>query len=197
MRLTSNAVAIFLASRLWVILLSCPSSHTTPLPPISTNRDPPCTGSFDWLSPKFESSDCTAAITKFYRLDVARHGTRELEFVGPSGVFKTNLPKIRTPRRYTVGRPLNPNTPEKRSETDCEGLPIGSCTLVIAMLDVFPRMDLPDPPPTPSRLSDVSNFYDLHQAAMRVQSTCVQWIHQAGYLDLGRPTRRLVFEGPY
>lgn len=55
------------------------------------------------------------------------------------------------------------------------------------MLGVFPQMDLPDPPSTPVRLSDVSTFYDLHQAALRVHSTCVQWIHQAGYLDIGMP----------
>ncbi|KAI4256628.1 MAG: hypothetical protein LQ352_002018 [Teloschistes flavicans] len=102
-------------------------------------------------------------MNKFYRLDVARHGARDFEFVGTSGIYKTKLPKMRTPRRYTVG----------------------SCTLVIAMLGVFPQMDLPDPPSTPVRLSDVSTFYDLHQAALRVHSTCVQWIHQAGYLDIG------------
>lgn len=121
MRLPSCSVSSFLLSSLWMILLLCPCSDSVSLPPTSRNRDPPCTGSFDWLNPKFDSSDCVAAMNKFYRLDVARHGARDFEFVGTSGIYKTKLPKMRTPRRYTVGRLLNPNTPAQRYGTDWRG----------------------------------------------------------------------------
>ncbi|KAL8898888.1 MAG: hypothetical protein Q9207_006474 [Kuettlingeria erythrocarpa] len=64
-----------------------------------------------------------------------------------------------TPRRYTAG----------------------TCTVVIAMLGIFPPVDLPDPPRHPFTPTDVTNFHNLYQAAKSVHLNCVTWLKQAGY----------------
>lgn len=61
----------------------------------------------------------------------------------------------------------------------------GSCTLVIANLNMFPSMDLPEPPPGPFRYNDISTFEELYEAARRVDQHCVAWVRQAGYQDTG------------
>ena len=64
---------------------------------------------------------------------------------------------------------------------------LGTCTLMIAMLNLFPPRDLPDPPRGPPLMSsDVSTFYDLHESAIKVFQTCVNWLHQVGYQDVGK-----------
>ncbi|KAL9020071.1 MAG: hypothetical protein Q9185_002685 [Variospora sp. 1 TL-2023] len=110
-----------------------------------------------------DAADCAAAIEKMGRSDGARYGGRQFEFVGRSGVRKTPLPPMHTPRRYTAG----------------------TCTVVIAMLNIFPEADLPDPPKNPLGSSDVTTFHDLYLAADSVLHHCVAWLQQAGYQQEG------------
>ncbi|KAL8724566.1 MAG: hypothetical protein Q9166_007876 [cf. Caloplaca sp. 2 TL-2023] len=150
----------FLAAGLWVMLALPPSV----LAAVSVDpRDPPCTGSYDWLGTGLNAVDCVYAIDKFFNLEVAHHAYQTFEFTGVSHRRYTKLPAMRTPRRYTHG----------------------TCTLVVTLLGIFPSMDLPEPPKGPFKDSDISTFYDLHQAASRIQKHCVAWVRQAGYEDLG------------
>ena len=63
---------------------------------------------------------------------------------------------------------------------------LGSCTLVIANLNLFPPMDLPEPPKVPLTYSDISSFEEVYQAAYRVDQHCVALVRQAGYQDIGK-----------
>lgn len=174
----------FLAASLCLLLLSAPTySLAAAVQSRRLGREPPCTGSFDWLSPQMLAADCAAAIEKLRRSDRAWHGSRDFEFIGKSG-RKTTLLHMRTPRRYTAG------------ELICLCLEIamlglicaGTCTLVIAMLNLFPEADLPDPPKHFLGSSDVTSFEDLYLAAISVQDNCVAWLHQAGYQQEGKRT---------
>lgn len=53
------------------------------------------------------------------------------------------------------------------------------------MLEIFPKMDLPEPPEGPLMPSDISTFWDLHTAAVSIHENCVSWLHQAGYQEMG------------
>lgn len=96
----------FLLGALSALLVLAPTSAiaaTIQWP--AANREPPCTGSFDWVSPKMAPADCLKAIEKLWLLEVAYHGDRKFEFMGwHSGTRKTPLEPMKTPRRYTVGK---------------------------------------------------------------------------------------------
>lgn len=64
--------------------------------------------------------------------------------------------------------------------------PLGSCTIVIANLNLFPPMDLPEPPRGPFKYSDISTFEELYGAAQRVDQHCLAWLRQAGYQETGK-----------
>lgn len=176
-----------LVGRLWAMLLvaSMLSSAATMQQP-STNRDPPCTGSFDWLGPVMNASDCVAAIGKLWDTDVAQYGHRDLEFIGKAGIRRTRLRPVQTPRRYTAGKARPEGSCERGVDHADWMLFAGTCTLVIAMLDLFPLMDLPEPPKPPFRPSDVSSFRDTYEAATSVHLNCVRWLRQAGYQQEGK-----------
>ncbi len=70
----------------------------------------------------------------------------------------------------------------------------GTCTLVVAMLAEFPRQELPEPPKVPFKRSDVSTFFDIYDAARRIQADCVALLDQVGYQDLGE--RLIHFRAP-
>lgn len=54
------------------------------------------------------------------------------------------------------------------------------------MLNIFPRMDLPEPPKGPFTPTDVASFHELYEAASSVQLNCVALLHQAGYREEGK-----------
>jgi len=62
----------------------------------------------------------------------------------------------------------------------------GACTLVIAMLDVFEKRDLPNPPPGPLYDTDVATFRELSLSADSIDLSCVVLRHGAGYRIAGR-----------
>ncbi|KAL8971978.1 MAG: hypothetical protein Q9197_002994 [Variospora fuerteventurae] len=171
-----------LAASLCLLLISAPTSSLAAAvrkPP--PEREPACTGSYDWLSPRMDAADCAAAIEKIGRSDGARYGNRQFEFVGRSGVRKTPLPPMHTPRRYTAGEIKDVCLEVAKPRLTCAG----TCTVVIAMLNIFPEADLPDPPKNPLGSSDVTTFHDLYLAADNVLHHCVTWLQQAGYQQEG------------
>ena len=62
----------------------------------------------------------------------------------------------------------------------------GRCTLVIAMLDVIPDGDLPNPPEGPLYGTDVATFRELKYSADNILLECVVMRHGAGYRVAGR-----------
>lgn len=62
------------------------------------------------------------------------------------------------------------------------------------MLGEFPRQELPEPPKGPFKRTDISTFFDIYDAAKRVQANCVAWVHQAGYQDIGEGL--ITFQAP-
>ncbi|KAL8995261.1 MAG: hypothetical protein Q9169_004967 [Polycauliona sp. 2 TL-2023] len=161
---TSHSTSLLLSvAKLWLLLVLASTSAAAAVSQPPAPRDPPCTGSFHWLGKGLKPEDCKYAIEKFWRIDVARYRSHEFEFVGLGGQRYTKLSPMKTPRRYQHD----------------------TCTLVIANLNLFPRMDLPEPPRRPFKYSDVSSFEELYQAAGRVDQHCVSWVHQAGYQDTG------------
>ncbi|KAL8669189.1 MAG: hypothetical protein Q9168_006213 [Polycauliona sp. 1 TL-2023] len=163
----SYSICLLLSvARSWLLLALAATSVVAapPRPPAPAPRDPPCTGSFDWLGRGLKPMDCKYALEKFWRLDVARNRVHDFEFIGLGGQRYTKLTAMKTPRRYQHG----------------------SCTIVIANLNLFPPQDLPEPPQGPFKYSDISSFEELYQAADRVDYHCVSWVHQAGYQDTGK-----------
>ena len=63
-----------------------------------------CTNSIDWLGDGYSNSDCVAVVQRLYFVEVAKHSSREFEFLRPGATNKTDLPVMQTPRRYTVGQ---------------------------------------------------------------------------------------------
>lgn len=63
------------------------------------------------------------------------------------------------------------------------------------MLQLFPSMDLPEPPKGPLMPSDVSTFWDLHTAAVSVYEDCVALLRQAGYQELGKSRKFFLVAG--
>lgn len=68
-------------------------------------RDPSCTGSFNWLGSRtgLKGSDCLFAINRLFHLEVARHGNQQFEFTRYRGKSYSQLPEMETPRRYIHG----------------------------------------------------------------------------------------------
>lgn len=62
---------------------------------------------------------------------------------------------------------------------------IGDCTLVIAMLDVFGKGDLPNAPPGPLYDTDVATFRELSLGADSIDLSCVVLRHGGGYRIAG------------
>ena len=73
------------------------------------------------------------------------------------------------------------------------GSTIGSCTLVIAMMDVFGSGDLPNPPEGPFYDTDFSNFGELSLYAGLIEISCVVLQHSAGYRVGGKACPLCVF----
>lgn len=90
-----------------MMIVSVPmASLAATIPQAPANRDPPCTGSLDWLDPKLDAADCAAAIDNFWHREVAKWFNRKFEFMGMHGVRKTPLRPMQTPIRYTVGKTI-------------------------------------------------------------------------------------------
>lgn len=108
MTISHSVRLLFLVARLWLLLASTSVAAALSQPP--KPRDPPCTGSFDWLGDGLRPVDCVYAIEKFWRLDVARHGSLDFEFIGLGRHRYTRLPAMQTPRRYKHGNLETPDT---------------------------------------------------------------------------------------
>lgn len=122
-----------------------------------------CSDSPDWLGLKLVKDDCVGAVNKFYNIEVLEHGRERYEFLGIGAEAEFKLPKMKTPRRYTVG----------------------ACTLVVVMMDIFKPGELPNPPKGPFYETDIATYSDLHFTALNVELQCVVLRHGGGYGAVG------------
>ncbi|KAL8826604.1 MAG: hypothetical protein Q9191_003699 [Dirinaria sp. TL-2023a] len=123
-----------------------------------------CSDSPDWLGLKLVKDDCVGTVNKLYNIEVLEHGRKRYEFLGIGAEAEFKLPKMKTPRRYTVG----------------------ACTLVLAMMDIFKPGELPNQPKGPFYETDIATYSDLHFAALNVELHCVVLRHGGGYGAVGR-----------
>lgn len=103
-KMISRTLLSISSASLWLLVLQISGCMTATIPVAPKNRDPPCTGSWNWLGSGMVTADCTAAIQKFFAVDVSRYGYRDFEFRSAYRKRKTPLLQMETPRRYTVGK---------------------------------------------------------------------------------------------
>lgn len=108
---TSHAVPLLSLTR-WLLLLAfAPTSLAAAVARPVSLRDPPCTASLNWLGDHgLNPMDCEYAIRKFWRIDVVKYQSNDMEFVGLGGQRYSKLPAMRTPRRYRHGKMELPDT---------------------------------------------------------------------------------------
>ena len=106
-----------------------------------------CVNDLPWIFPKFTVKDCEDVVDLQLREDSAKFH-REFQFVSPfTTPFVRPRPPCFVPRRYTVG----------------------TCTLVIAMIQDFPdSQPFPRGPPGPHPGRDKSTFEHVRDAAVRI-----------------------------
>ena len=155
-----------------------PKSNVTRL----TQNGRTCTQSADWLGQAMATEeDCSAAVNKFYHMETLKHGRYNFEFVGKGASAESVLPVVRTPRRYTVGK-LSPTSNEQHVSADSGQ---GKCTLVLAMLNVFPDGALPNAPKGPTYPTDIASFDEVWHLAIDLVLQCLVLQHSAGYRVAG------------
>ena len=155
-------------------------------------NDAGCTKSADWVGHALPNEeDCAATLSMLYRIELLKHGMNRFEFLGRGAHPEYKLPTMQTPRRYTVGMhlPLFLCSGGLLLKTDSEQ---GKCTLVIAMLDVFPDGRLPNAPKGPTYGTDIASFRDIELLASNINLHCVVFRHSAGYRVAGRSIRVLL-----
>ncbi|KAG7007613.1 hypothetical protein G7Y79_00009g027220 [Physcia stellaris] len=106
-----------------------------------------------------------------YRVELLKHGMNKFEFLGRGARPEYELPTMQTPRRYTVALKTDPAQ--------------GQCTLIIAMLDIFPVGQLPNAPKGPTYGTDIASFRDIELLASNINLHCVVFRHSAGYRVAG------------
>lgn len=114
-----------------------------------------CTDSPSWVGGGYDSEDCASALRLLFFTEVRQRPLVTYEFLTQHAIPSFTHPIIQTPRRYIHG----------------------SCTVAIAMLEIFQGSGviLPDQPPTlPTLVSDLSNWQGLWRSMVRVQWRCVR-----------------------
>ena len=123
-----------------------------------------------------------------YHVEYMVHGPNQYEFVTKGAKPETELPKMQTPRRYTVSMWKPSNALSNLLPTRNINSKTGKCTLVIALLDVFPDGALPNAPKGPLYNTDVATWRDLKFHADNILLQCVVLRHSAGYRVAGMST---------
>ena len=145
-----------------------------------------CTSSADWLGHSINVEDCSGTINKLYRIEVLKHGMNVFEFLGNGVHPEYEYPVMQTPRRYSVGKPLTPYRFLQFTLQFSVDVGEGACTLVLAMLDVFPDGDLPNVHEGPLYTTDIASFRDIEFLARDLVLNCVLLRHSAGYRVAGK-----------
>ena len=107
----SRSVSVPSLARLLILLAFTAIALAAAVARPTSLRDPPCTGSLNWLGDHgLNPMDCEYAIRKFWRIDVVKFRSLDIEFVGLGGQRYSKLPAVQTPRRYRHGTTKLPIT---------------------------------------------------------------------------------------
>ena len=145
----------------------------------------------DWFQPsrKFDVGDCPKAINIFYHDYVKDHNNIKYEFL-PSEIHPIHgIPTQRVPLKVGFG--------EWYSFNACimargHGLCItGTCTVVIAMRNMFKLGELPGEKPFRSAGSDISSFTQLFKAIEDVNYKCNEPYREPGWYPAGECSGRI------
>ena len=108
---TSHSVRLLSLAGLLLLLGFASISLAAAVARPESLRDPPCTASLNWLGDHgLNPVDCAYAIRKFWRIDVVKYRSNDMEFVGLGGQRYSKLPAMQTPRRYRHGKMELPDT---------------------------------------------------------------------------------------
>ena len=126
---------------------------------------PLCTARYEWTGKSYDPNDCLRALHHFEDTDFQYYKGREFEFLTYGAIPKSNLPRIRLPRKYTVG----------------------SCEIVIAMIGSFAPGLLPGQTfrSEPYQQTDISRFSYLWSVAAWLDATCLEKIKHLGWIATG------------
>lgn len=133
---------------------------------LPSEHGPMCTAEYEWTGKSYDPNDCLRALHRLEDTDFVYHKAREFEFLSYGAEPKTNLPRIRLPRRYTVG----------------------SCEIVIAMISTFPPNSLPGQTfrTKPYESTDISRFSYLWSIAAWLDATCLDKANHLGWVATGQ-----------
>ena len=122
-----------------------------------------CTHAPEWTNHDFNPDHCTIALNDFLARNVSRYTERAFEFVARGTIPMHTLPTMPTPLKTTAY----------------------TCTLVIAMLDSFPRGSLPGVIPRPYYPTDVESFTGIYASASRLRIECTGHRTLPGWISTG------------
>lgn len=122
-----------------------------------------CTDSPNWIDPTFNRLDCDHALNRFLATSVVEHETTPFEFLAPSTHPIHTIPHVQTPLK----------------------IPVGTCTLVIAMLASFAPGILPGAGQGPWPPTDIASFRDVYFTALAVDVQCTRHQGKAGWSHTG------------
>lgn len=154
--------------------------------PTLDNSPAHCTSYEGWVGNGILRSDCAKAISEFYRTNVEPRSGQEYEFLS-RGVPRTSyLPYIVTPRKYDYGE-----QPASIISIRCfltRSITIGTCVVVLVMLDTFHPGSLPGSYPQRYTRSDTATFNEIYDVAVHLSSNCVKnkVVPEAGWSFAGK-----------
>ena len=197
--MSSRALLHFLLVLPFQLLLQTTIVHTAIIPQtqgIATTapgkNTAHCVDYEGWVGNGIIQSDCTEAISEFYRTTVQPRYGQEYEFYTIGAPRISHFPYVLTPRKYDYGkRPVVcPSVPVFLTQP----IITGTCVLVIAMLDRFSRGILPGDSPRVYAGSDTATFNDIYNRAISLSSACVnrKEASEAGWSSTGKSARCLL-----
>ena len=153
-----------------IFIAAHPTTHNLS----GSGEDQPMCGNYpSWVGATglLNPNDCLDALHRLENSDRRFFRTLDFEFMAPGATPRTNLPKMKTPRKYVHD----------------------SCTLVIAMLSTFPQSSLPGQGTRrlPYASTDTSRFSYLWSIAAWVDADCLSknqmlgWCATGESLDIG------------
>ena len=128
-----------------------------------TTGHPHCTDSRYWTGPDFDHHDCDEALTEFLDTRVAEYEDTVFEFLAPGAIPSHEINRVKTPLK----------------------IPIGTCTMVIAMLESFRPGTLPGVGPQAYPPTDLASFRDIYFAALSLSVQCTRRLKQPGWSATG------------
>lgn len=146
-----------------------------------------CVDNEGWVGNGIIQSDCTEAISEFYRTNVQPRDGRRYEFYTIGAPRISHFPYVLTPRKYDYGkRPVS--SPNGGPMLPIQLILTGTCVVVIAMLDRFGPGFLPGVSPRVYAQSDTATFNDIYRKAGSLSSICVNRKEEAeaGWSSTGK-----------